>query len=282
MAAGDIACGATSTGAACREMVTSDLILAAGPAAVLALGDVQYECGDIEDFTTSFDRSWGRFKSLIHPAVGNHEYRFNDPACIQTSLGAPGYFSYFGAAATPLDPSCRVSCRGYYSFDVGAWHIIALNSNCPFIGGCGVGSPQEQWLRTDLAANTAACTLAFMHHPRFSSGQQGSTPALQALWQALYDANADVVLAGHDHMYERFAPLNAAGTLDAARGLRQFTVGTGGRNVSPLATVLPNSEVRNNVTFGVLQLTLHPTGYEWRFVQEPGKPFTDVGSGTCH
>jgi hypothetical protein len=287
MAAGDIACGATSQGAACKQVETSDLILAQKPDAVLALGDVQYECGDIQDFDAFFDPAWGRFKSSIHPAIGNHEYRYHDSStspCIQTASGAPGYWAYFGAAGTPLDPTCTASCRGNYSYALGSWHIIALNSNCSFVGGCGVGSPQEQWLRADLAAHPAACTLAYAHHPRFSSGQQGSTVAIQPLWQALYDHNADLVLSGHDHLYERFAPQDPGGNLDLARGIRSFVVGTGGRNLSSLATLKPNSELRNDTTFGVLRLTLHPAGYDWQFVPIAGSTsgFSDAGSAACH
>ena len=285
MAAGDIACGARSTGSACREMETSDLILAESPAAVLALGDVQYECGDSGDFTTFFDTTWGRFKSIIRPAIGNHEYRYHDSSsspCVQTAQGAPGYWGYFGAAANPQNPTCTVNCQGYYSYDVGTWHIIALNSNCSKVGGCGAGSPQEQWLRADLAAHPTNCTLAYWHHPLFSSGQIGNIAGVQPLWQALYDNNADLVLGGHDHNYERFSPQNPAGGLDLVRGIREFVVGTGGRNTSSLGTIKANSQVRNASTFGVLKVTLRPNSYDWQFVPIPGQTFTDSGTASCH
>ena len=163
---------------------------APGYAAVLLLGDIQYEDGAYSKFLASYDPSWGRVKSITKPAPGNHEYQ---------SGSAADYYRYFGAAAG--DPA-----KGYYSYDLGGWHLVALNSNCSFVGGCGAGSPQEQWLRADLAAHPASCTLAYWHHPRFSSGAHGSDATYTAFWQALYDANAEVVLVGHDHDYERFAP----------------------------------------------------------------------------
>jgi uncharacterized repeat protein (TIGR01451 family) len=205
-------------------------------------------------------------KPLIHPAVGNHEY---------LTAGAAGYFQYFGAAAG--DPT-----QGYYSFDIGSWHLIALNSNCSKVGGCGPGSPQETWLRRDLEAHPADCTLAYWHHPRFSSGEHGSFVSTQPLWQALYDAGTELVLSGHDHDYERFAPQTAAGVADAGRGIRQFVVGTGGRNRYALGPAIANSEARDATTFGVLELTLHPAGYDWRFVPEAGGGFADAGSASCH
>ena len=227
-AAGDIACdpGSSSfnngqgSGLDCRQLATSDLLVGAGYAAVLALGDIQYEDGAYSKFLASYDPSWGRVKSITKPAPGNHEYQ---------SGNANGYYQYFGAAAG--DPA-----KGYYSFDLAGWHIVALNSNCSFVGGCGVGSPQEQWLRADLAAHPASCTLAYWHHPRFSSGEHGSDSTYTPFFQALYDANADLVLVGHDHDYERFAPQTASGTLDLARGIRQFVVGSGGKNVRTFPT----------------------------------------------
>ena len=196
---------------------------------------------------------------------GNHEY---------LTRAANGYFSYFGAAAG--DPA-----TGYYSFDVGAWHVVALNSNCSAVGGCASGSPQERWLRADLAAHPAACTLAYWHHPRFSSGEHGNEPAYDAFWRDLYAAGADVVLNGHDHDYERFAPQDPSGGSDLARGVREFVVGTGGKNHYRFLTLQPNSQVRDATTFGVLELTLHRTSYDWRFLPEPGKTFTDSGSAVC-
>ena len=204
-------------------------------------------------------------KSITKPAPGNHEYQ---------SGSAADYYRYFGAAAG--DPA-----TGYYSYDIGAWHIVALNSNCSFVGGCGVGSPQEQWLRADLAAHPANCTLAYWHHPRFSSGSHGSNTTYTAFWQALYEANADLVLVGHDHDYERFAPQNPSGGLDLGRGIRQFVAGSGGKEVRTFPTTAPNSEARDVASLGVLELTLGAGAYEWRFRPAVGW-FTDTGSTSCH
>jgi hypothetical protein len=281
VAAGDIACGNTSVGAKCKQGATSDLVLAQNPAAVLTLGDTQYECGETADFSAHFDPTWGRFKSIIRPSIGNHEYAINSN-CPKAVAGAPGYWTYFGDATTPLQPGCRTDCHGYYSFDVGTWHIVVLNSNCSQAGGCGVGSAQEKWLRADLAAHPTTCSLAYMHHPRFSSGQIGSFTSMQPLWQAFYDNGGDLVLTGHDHDYERFAPQSPGGQLDMTFGIREFVVGTGGRNTSSLGTIKANSEVRNTTTFGILKLVLRPTGYDWQFLPIVGSSFTDSGSTDCH
>ncbi len=274
-AAGDIACdpsepgfnGGAGVAGQCRQRATSDLVLGIRPAAVLTLGDHQYSDNSLDKFRQSYDPSWGRFKSITHPAIGNHEYE---------TPRAAGYFSYFGAAAG--DPT-----RGYYSYDIGTWHLIALNSECDFVSkGCGAGSPQEVWLKADLAAHPNRCTLAYWHQPRFSSGEHGNNTDYTPFWQALYNAGADLVLNGHDHDYERFALQDPGGQADSARGVREFVVGTGGKDHYDVVTVRPNSEVRNNVTFGVLTLTLHPTGYDWHFVAEQGKTFTDSGTASCH
>ncbi len=272
-AAGDIACDPGSSffnagqgsGLNCRQLATSDLLVGAGYAAVLVLGDIQYEDGAYSKFLASYDPSWGRVKSITKPAPGNHEYQ---------SGSAADYYQYFGAAAG--DPA-----KGYYSYDLAGWHIVALNSNCSFVGGCGAGSTQEQWLRDDLAANPASCTLAYWHHPRFSSGEHGSDSTYTALWQALYDANADLVLVGHDHDYERFAPQTASGGLDLARGIREFVVGSGGKNLRTFPTIRANSEARDVTSLGVLELTLGASAYEWRFRAAVGS-FTDSGSASCH
>jgi hypothetical protein len=272
-AAGDIACdpsssffnGGLGSGLNCRQKATSDLLVGAGYSAVLALGDIQYEDGAYSKFLASYDPSWGRVKSITKPAPGNHEYQ---------TAGAAGYYQYFGAAAG--DPT-----KGYYSFDLGGWHIVALNSNCAAVGGCGAGSAQEQWLRADLAAHPTACTLAYWHHPRFSSGSHGSDPTYQAFWQALYDANAELVLVGHDHDYERFAPQTPSGALDVARGIRQFVAGSGGKEVRTFSTIRANSEARDVSSLGVLELTLGSGSYEWRYRPAVGT-FTDAGSSSCH
>ncbi len=283
-AAGDIACdpgnssfnGGLGTSQTCRQKYTSDLLVARGYDAVLLLGDNQYYCGGYQAFLQSYDQSWGRVKGITRPAVGNHEYLTSGGTdCNAANAGAAGYYRYFGAAAG--DPS-----KGYYSYDLGAWHLIVLNSNCGAAGGCGATSPQGQWLRADLAAHQSFCTLAYWHVPLFSSGGRADS-TYKTFWDALYAADADVVLAGHDHLYERFGPQRPDGTADQMRGIREFVVGTGGANhTSFTKTIFPNSEVRNDTTYGILELTLHPTSYTWRFVPEAGAAFTDGGTGQCH
>jgi hypothetical protein len=267
-AAGDIACppGAEMTEDTCEQAATGDLLEAAELDAVLPLGDLQYEEGELSDFESSYEKSWGRLKDVTRPVPGNHEY---------VTPGAEGYFDYFGDAAG--EPG-----RGYYSYEIGSWHLIALNSNCDEVGGCDRGSEQERWLRDDLASHEARCTVAYLHHPRFSSGRHGNHDELEPFWRSLYAADADVVLSAHDHSYERFAPQTPGGKADRARGIRQFVVGTGGRNFYEFSSVEPNSEVHNNDTHGILKLTLRPRGYEWKFVPEEGGSFTDRGSGSCH
>lgn len=234
--------------------------------AVFAAGDLAYPDGSNENFQC-YDRTWGRAKSRTRPAPGNHEFR---------SSGASPYFDYFGAAAG--DPK-----YGYYSYELGSWHIIVLNSECKDVGGCDAGSRQEKWLRADLAAHPTPCTLAYWHKPLFSSGgAHGNDPEIRPLWQALYEANADVVVNGHDHDYERFAPQAPDSTANLERGIREFVVGTGGKNHRPFGRPDPNSEVRDATAFGVLKLTLREKAYDWQFIPEAGKTFTDSGSGTCH
>jgi 3',5'-cyclic AMP phosphodiesterase CpdA len=161
--------------------------------------------------------------------------------------------------------------------------VIVLNSNCSKVGGCGLGSPQEQWLKADLAASSAKCTLAYWHHPRWSDGEHGNQDQVAAFWTDLYNAGADLVLSGHDHDYERFAPMDANGNADPTKGMREFVVGTGGKNYYPLDTTFaPTSEAHMADVFGVLKLTLHATSYDWQFIPEAGKSFTDSGSGQCH
>jgi hypothetical protein len=302
-AAGDIACtpkdrnfnaGRGSTGN-CKQRGTSDLLLALNPTAVLPLGDTQYECGDAKDFQTSYGATWGRLKDRTRPAIGNHEYA---RACNRND--ASGYFDYFGAQAGPRN-------QGWYSYDLGTWHLIALNSECTYgtgtsaVGGCDAGSPQETWLRNDLATHPARCTLAYWHEPRWSSGQHGDAQQMSTLWNDLVAAHADVVLSGHNHNYERFGLLGAspqdgsasrASTTTGAPsfqdptpdplGVREFVVGTGGKNHYGFARPpLIGEQSRDPSTYGVLSLTLHPTGYDWRFVKEAGT-FTDAGSDSCH
>ncbi len=258
--AGDIAsCGSTG------DTATANLI-GGIPGTVITLGDNAYETGTTTDFTHCYDPTWGAFKDRTRPAPGNHDY---------LTTAARGYFSYFGPAAG--DPT-----KGYYSYNRGQWHIVIINSSCPQVGGCQAGSAQEQWLRADLASSPKFCTLAYWHHPRFSSGEHGSLAYMQPIWQALYDANVDVVLNGHDHDYERFAPQDPAGNADPTRGIREFVVGTGGKNHRQFGTLAPNSEVRDATSWGVIKLRLYARSYDWQFIPVPGSTFTDSGSGACH
>jgi acid phosphatase type 7 len=267
---GDIACDPTASNVSgaslstCQQTRTSNQLLAGNYAAVLTVGDNQYNDGTLSAYNTVFDPSWGRVKAIMKPVPGNHEY--NIP-------GASGYYAYFGALAG--DPT-----KGYYSYNIGSWHLVALNSNCLAVGGCGAGSPQEQWLRADLASNPATCTLAYWHHPRFSSGStHGSNTATADLWKALSDHGAEVILAGHVHNYERFAPQTSTGVSDP-NGIRQFIVGTGGKSHYGFGTPIANSEARDATSFGILEMTLRPAGYSWRFLPATGS-FTDSGTASC-
>jgi len=233
---------------------------------VFTAGDNAYEVGSPAEFRDCYGPTWGRFRERTRPAAGNHDF---------VTRGAGGYFGYFGPAAGRAP-------GGWYSYDAGAWHVIVLNSNCDAVGGCDVASAQGAWLAADLAAHPARCTLAIWHHPRFSSGEHGGDPRADAFWRALYAAGVDVVVNGHDHDYERFAPQAPDGTADLAGGIREFVVGTGGKELRAFRSSAPNSEVGDHRTYGVLVLTLRPTTYEWRFVGVPGSTFTDRGSGICH
>ena len=264
--AGDIAGCSDLSGA----QATAKLIEAI-PGTVFAAGDLAYQRGTYEEFEKCYDPTWGRFKARTRPAPGNHEYN---------GSSANGYFRYWGKQAG--DPG-----RGYYSFDLGSWHVAVLNTNCSVkeLGGCGEGSPEETWLKQDLAAHTNSCILAYGHHALFSSGlftKHAEHPELTAFWQDLYHAHADLILAGHEHSYERFAPQNPEGNPDPELGIREIVVGTGGRSHTPLGYAKPNSEVRDDRTYGVLKLTLSPGKYKWEFVPEPGKAFHDSGEGICH
>ncbi len=235
------------------------------PGRVLALGDLAYPDASAADFANCFDPAWGKHKARMHPIAGNHEWH--------QPLAAP-YFDYFGAAAgTPGE--------GWYSFDLGPWHIIGIHSDCgEFVGGCGLSTPQGLWLQNDLATNSKPCTLVSSHIPRFSS-IFGVDPTLLDFWQLFTDHGVDVILTAHAHNYERFARQNPGGGADPMRGLRQFVVGTGGRGLSDPIVVLPNSEVRQSDTFGVLGLTLGATSYAWQFHGAGPGSFTDSGSEEC-
>jgi hypothetical protein len=241
------------------------------PGAVFAAGDLAYQRGTYEEFLKCYGPTWGRFKARTRPTPGNHEYN-----------GAPatGYFRYWDGRAG--DPG-----KGYYSYDLGSWHIVVLNTNCDAtqLGGCAEGSPEETWLKQDLAAHPNVCMLAYGHHALFSSGllpKHAEHPELRAFWQDLYEAHADLVLAGHEHSYERFAPQNPQGDPDPDHGIREIVVGTGGRSHTPMGYAKPNSEVRDDKTYGVLRLTLSPGKYRWEFIPVLGKTFRDSGEGVCH
>jgi hypothetical protein len=256
VAAGDIAM------AGGHQRLTSDRVLELDPDAVLALGDNQYRNGELAEYRRFYGPTWGRFKGRTRPVPGNHEYR---------TPGAAGYFSYFGRSARPKG-------RSYYSFDLGGWHLIALNSSIDH----GPGSAQERWLRADLVSTAKRCILAYWHFPRFSSGaHQGSWGSLGAFWNDLYDARADVVLSGHEHSYERFAR-QTPWAKASRQGIRQFVVGTGGAGLLGFAARKPNSQVRIGDAHGVLELVLHPASYEWRFVSEDGAVLDKGGPVACH
>lgn len=256
--AGDIA-GCESDG----DRLTAE-ILDTIPGTIFTTGDHAYPTGTFQQFRDCYDRAWGRHKARTRPTPGNHDYM---------TSGARPYYNYFGAAAGQ-------SGRGYYSYSLGAWHIIVLNSEIP----TRRGSPQERWLRSELAANTNRCVLAYWHRPLFSSvrAEQRYRDEIRPFWQALYEAGADVVLNGHDHVYERFARQNPDGEVDEERGIRQFIVGTGGRSLYPFGEPATNSEARTNETYGLLKLTLHDDRYDWEFVTPLGAAFSDSGSANCH
>jgi hypothetical protein len=256
--AGDIAdCGSSG------DEATADL-LDGIQGTIFTAGDNAYPDGSAADFSGCYAPSWGRHKSRTRPAPGNHDYH---------TPGAPDYYAYFGQSAGPAG-------LGYYSYDLGDWHVVSLNSNVAM----SAGSAQETWLRADLAASAKTCTLAYWHHPRFSSGTvAGNDSATQPLWQALYDAGAEIVVSGHEHNYERFAPQTPAGVADPVNGIREFVVGTGGAGLAnDFGTGQPNSEVFDGTTWGVLKLTLSPGAYSWTFVPVAGSSFTDSGTGACH
>ena len=233
---------------------------------VFTAGDNAYKEGTRYQFNNCYDPTWGRYKARTKPTVGNHEYR---------TPGASGYFNYFGAAAG--EPG-----KGYYSYNRGAWHIVALNSMCAYVkGGCEPTSPMLTWLKNDLAAHPTRCTLAYFHKPLFSSGYSRGNPVVKPLWNVLYNHHADVIVSGHDHVYERFARQTPSGALDE-HGIREFVVGTGGAELGGFNYTARHSQVRNARTYGVLKLRLESAGYRWKFVAVAGKTFTDSGFNFCH
>ena len=264
--AGDIAWCGNLLGAEATAKLIDQI-----PGTVFAAGDLVYNKGSWDEFQNCYQPTWGRFKDRTKPTPGNHDYNGSSNS---------GYFRYWGDTAG--DPQ-----KGYYSYDLGVWHVVVLNTNCSVrvLGGCGEGSPQETWLREDLAAHADACIVAYGHHSLFSSGilpSHAVHPELRAFWRDLHRAHADLILAGHEHSYERFAPQDPDGKLDEKQGIRQIVVGTGGKSHTPLGFPQPNSEVRNTDTFGVLKLTLSPQSYKWEFIPQEGMSFHDSGEGVCH
>lgn len=311
VADGDIACdpaasgfnGGSGSGSSCVELATSDLAISLNPTAVLALGDNVYECGGLSAFQTSYGPSWGRLKSITHPAVGNHEFITGGtvngvPATDCDATGkAMGYANYFGAAAG--SPG-----HYYYSYDVGTWHLMALDSDCSQEGGCTSGTPQYTWLQNDIKAHTNQCLLAYFHHPLYSRDTSGGTANLagQPFWQLLYAAGADVVLNGHSHNYQRFTPMNASGGVDNSKGILELVTGAGGANHTPFdvtdtaaqfaakyPSVTPGLNqpiplVSNNTDFGVLALTLHSHSFDYKFYSVTAGGFSDASQSSiaCH
>jgi len=272
-AAGDIACAPddpfffSGNGDAthCAQKRTANLI--GGVNAVLPLGDEQYNSGSLANFNAVYNATWGLFKNASFPVPGNHEYG---------TTNAGGYFSYFGARAGKAG-------QGWYSYNVGTWHLIAVNSECDRIpGACATGGAEETFVRNDLAAHPTQCTLAYWHEPAFASGTAvvKNAAAMQPIWKDLYNAGVDLVLSGHKHFYERFAPLNANGQ-PLTVGMREIIIGTGGEDHAGTPAKITGSQVLNAKTFGIAKLTLHPGSYNWQFVGEPGSTFTDSGSTAC-
>jgi hypothetical protein len=269
VAAGDIACdpGAPTfnngfgTTNSCRQRYTAELLARLHPDAVLVLGDDQYDDARYAKYLRSYDTTWGRFKRISYPTPGD-------------GFSLRGYYRYWGRRARP-------SGVPWYSFRLGAWHVISLNSNCSLIGGCGSGSPQVEWLRRDLRGHPADCQLAFWHEPRFSSTEPADTVRMKLIWNVLSEFGVELVLSGEAHNYERFGGLDASGHRRPG-GVRQFIVGTGGKSLSPFTRRSPGRERGNSGTFGVLKLTLHPQSYAWRFVPVPESSFGDAGAAPCH
>jgi hypothetical protein len=258
--AGDIATCASN-----RDEQTAALV-AAIPGTVFTTGDNVYMTGTRAQFQKCYGPSWGRFRNRTYPAIGNHD---------AITLDGQPYFAYFGAAAGP-------PYDGWYSYQAGTWHIIVLNSNCQSVGGCGEGSRELSWLKADLAAHPDLCTLAIWHHPRFSSGEHGSDRITDPFWRVLFDAHAELILNGHEHDYERFAPQTPAGLADPVDGIREIVIGTGGKSLRLFNRIVANSEVRDASSYGVLRLDLAPGKYSWRFVGTSARAFSDSGTTACH
>lgn len=291
MAAGDIACDpadgsfndGNGTANTCRQRHTAELL--DGADHVLTLGDHQYECGGLSAFQQSYDLSWGRYLAITHPVLADEEYGSHGTGC--GASGPDGYLTYFADQLTEHGPSASDPDRGYYSFDIGSWHVVALNTECSRItGGCDQGGAQNDWLEADLAASNATCTIALMHQPRFASKNDGDgmTSSVRPLWQDLHDYGVEMVLSGDSHWYERFAPQTPDGTADQD-GIVQWIVGTGGKShggLAPEGARRAHSVAAVSSTFGVLRLELSDNGYAWRYVVEGSSNYTDSGNASCH
>lgn len=262
---GDIACPPYDpvTATSCQQAAVADRVAALRPDSLFIPGDVQYPKGEIENFRQSFAPTWGRFSKIWRPAPGNHEY---------ATPGASGYYDFFGSAAGP-------GRRGYYSFDLGDWHVVSLNTNCKFVS-CASRSAQGRWLKRDLARSRNKCVAAIAHHPLLSSGHHGNNKAVRPLFKQLRMARADLVFFGHDHHYERFAPVAETGRVDFRDGIRSFVVGTGGKSLYELEKILPQSRKAIADSFGVLDLRLSERGFIWRFVSVSGSVL-DRGKARC-
>ena len=258
--AGDIAsCGS-------RHDDATAAVVARQGGIVFTAGDNVYDVGSYQEFLDCYAPSWGRFKDRTFPAPGNHDY---------DTPGGTGYYRYFGARA-------GTAGKGWYAYNRATWRLYVLTSNCAAVGGCSMGSPQQRWLAADLAAHPHRCVLAYWHHPRFSSGKHGNNLDVQGFWITLYRADAEVIINGHDHDYERFAKQNYNGQRRPYHGIREFVVGTGGAGLRPFGPLLANSVVSRADTFGVLKLVLRPGKYSWQFLPAAGGTFTDSGRGLCH
>lgn len=279
-AVGDIACSPEKrVGSSCRQQYTAELITARPNIdAVLVLGDIQYYCGSLWAFQNSYDKSWGAFKHKTKPAVGNHEYITDGaPDCTSANEGGAGYFDYFGSAAGTRG-------MGWYSWQLGDWKMIALNSQCGEAGGCSVSSEQYRWLESELSNSTAVCTLAYFHHPLFSQDTSGgrSSPSVKPFWELLYKYGADVVFVGHSHNYQAYPRLDPDGNPDD-RGVLQIVSGAGGSNHTGMdPNITPKPFASDNTTFGIVRMTLHPTSFTWEFINDPGSgSYTHSASESC-
>lgn len=270
VAVGDISCPDLPVNSKqCQQQMTASVAASLKPDYVMVLGDLQYGGGSLADFKSFYDKSWGVLKDKTLPVVGNHEYE---------DASASGYFDYFNGIGKYTGIAGDRD-KGYYAFDKAGWRIIVLNSNCWAVGGCTVDSSQGVWFKEQLENNSSACQLVAFHHPRYSSGLHGVNLGVQPLWELANQYQVELVLSGHDHVYERFAPQDDDGKYSEV-GVRQFVVGTGGRNLYQFVNILANSDKRFNDQFGVLSLILQPTGYSWQFINTDQK-ILDSGEAVC-